>query len=150
MLIAERKRWVMYLMRCLKSQWGPYLLNRVINAIYYLCLSKWRNEIREGWGWGGASDDCSSVQTQLYFQTLFTVPLSLLRSLTIVLSFFPSVIFPQSPLQLFLSLLQYLSTSFFYELTSQPSHQSSHSNQSVTYHSGSQTPLDFFLTVSFI
>lgn len=42
------KRWVMYLMQLLKSQWGSYLLNGVINAIYYLCLSKWRNEIREG------------------------------------------------------------------------------------------------------
>lgn len=43
------KRWVMYLMLHLKSQWGSYLLNRVINAIYYLCLSKWRNEIRRWW-----------------------------------------------------------------------------------------------------
>lgn len=43
------KRWVMYLMLHLKSQWGSYLLNRVINAIYYLCLSKWRNEIRKWW-----------------------------------------------------------------------------------------------------
>lgn len=43
------KRWVMYLMQHLKSQWGSYLLNRVINAIYYLCLSKWRNDIRRWW-----------------------------------------------------------------------------------------------------
>lgn len=43
------KWWVMYLMLHLKSQWGSYLLNRVINAIYYLCLSKWRNEIRRWW-----------------------------------------------------------------------------------------------------
>lgn len=43
------KRWVMYLRQHLKSQWGSYLLNGVINAIYYLYLSKWRNEIRRWW-----------------------------------------------------------------------------------------------------
>lgn len=61
------KRWVMYLMQHLKSQWGSYLLNRVINAIYYLCLSKWRNEIMRWWRWLAVylSQHGSGLQTSL-------------------------------------------------------------------------------------
>lgn len=88
MLIAERKRWVMYLMRCLKSQWGPYLLNRVINAIYYLCLSKWRNEIREGWGWGGGKRWLFICPNTAIFPNFIYCP-----SLSFALSHYSSLIF---------------------------------------------------------
>lgn len=66
------KRWVMYLMQLLKSQWGSYLLNGVINAIYYLCLSKWRNEIREAM----TPTCCLSVAARLRLANFIIIPFS--------------------------------------------------------------------------